>query len=184
MNDTITRGAPTDRDPLGLAELPLLEPAEDGWPAIEQALQAGQRQSRFSPRTALAAVAGLALAALLLTLLPRFGGEQAPVQQTALNADPVIDVLTQEDQRLADLILLSQGLEARLRALREQTASLPAQSAFYVAELEDTIAQVDDAISATPEALDLWGQRVNLLLDLELIYEHQWQREYGRMASL
>ena len=43
---------------------------------------------------------------------------------------------------------------------------MPAESAVYVAELEDLIAQVDSELSLTPDSIDLWGQRVNLMLDL------------------
>lgn len=184
MNDNITQQPTKRRDPLGLAGLPMLEPAVDGWPAIEQALREGQARPRPGRRVALAAVAGLALAALLLALLPKQAGDPAPLPQLAGAAGQQAADGARQEQRLADLIYLSQGLEARLRALRADTTTLPAQSAYYVAELEDTIAQVDEAISATPAALDLWAQRVNLLLDLELIYERQWQLEYGRMAAL
>ena len=46
------------------------------------------------------------------------------------------------------------------------------------------IAQVDSELSVTPDSTDLWGQRVNLMLDLAQIYQQQWQIDYGRMASL
>ena len=61
---------------------------------------------------------------------------------------------------------------------------MPAESAIYVAELEDLIAQVDSQLSQTPGSIDLWGQRVNLMLDLAQIYQQQWEIDYGRMASL
>jgi hypothetical protein len=32
--------------------------------------------------------------------------------------------------------------------------------------------------------LELWNQRVNLLLDLSRLYENQLRRDYHRMASL
>jgi len=53
-----------------------------------------------------------------------------------------------------------------------------------VAELEDLIAQLDNELSMTPDSIDLWGQRVNLMLDLAQIYQQQWQIDYSRMASL
>ena len=68
--------------------------------------------------------------------------------------------------------------------MRDETSGMPAQSAIYIAELEDMIARVDGELSYNPESLDLWGQRVNLLLDQEVIFQHQFEREYGRMASL
>jgi len=61
---------------------------------------------------------------------------------------------------------------------------MPAKSAIYVAELEDLIAQVDNELSLKPDSIDLWGQRVNLMLDLARIYQQQWQIDYGRMAAL
>jgi hypothetical protein len=61
---------------------------------------------------------------------------------------------------------------------------MPAESAIYVAELEDLIAQVDNELSLNPDSVTLWGHRVNLLLDLAQIYQQQWEIDYGRMASL
>jgi hypothetical protein len=61
---------------------------------------------------------------------------------------------------------------------------MPASSAAYVAELEDLVAQVDQQLSYSPDSLNLWGQRINLLLDLAQIYQNQWERDYGLMASL
>jgi hypothetical protein len=83
-----------------------------------------------------------------------------------------------------ELIGLSQSMEEQVMNLREETGSMPAESAIYVAELEDLIAQVDGELSLTPDSIDLWGQRVNLLLDLAQIYQQQWEIDYGRMAAL
>ena len=103
----------------------------------------------------------------------------------AKDATPAESLASEEqDDTLTDLIAMSQMLEIRLKGLRDGTGALPGQSALYVAELEDMVAMVDGELSFDPESLDLWGQRVNLLLDLEYIYQHQWEREYGRMASL
>jgi hypothetical protein len=82
------------------------------------------------------------------------------------------------------LIGLSQNMEEQVKKLRQETGSMPAESAIYVAELEDLIAQVDNELSLTPDSVDLWGQRVNLMLDLAQIYQQQWEIDYGRMASL
>ena len=87
-------------------------------------------------------------------------------------------------ENVTALIGLSQNMEKQVKQLRQETASMPAESAIYIAELEDLIAQVDNELSLTPESVDLWGQRVNLLLDLAQIYQQQWQIDYGRMASL
>jgi hypothetical protein len=83
-----------------------------------------------------------------------------------------------------ELIGLSQTMEEQVKKLRQETGSMPAESAIYVAEIEDLIAQVDNELSLTPGSIDLWGQRVNLMLDLAQIYQQQWEIDYGRMASL
>ena len=93
-------------------------------------------------------------------------------------------VMDADAETLGSLIAMSQTLEGRLRQLRDNTGAMPANSAVYIAELEDLVAQVDGQLNFAPDSVDLWGQRVNLLMDLELIYQHQFEREYGRMASL
>ena len=75
-------------------------------------------------------------------------------------------------------------MQDQVKQLRNETGAMPAESAIYVAELEDLIAQVDYELSLAPDSIDLWGQRVNLLLDLAQIYQQQWQIDYGRMAAL
>ena len=85
---------------------------------------------------------------------------------------------------LDSLIAVSQGLEDRLRSLRIETGSLPADTVVYQAELEDLIVQVDERLSRQPDSLALWNQRVALMLDLEQLYEQGLRREYARMASL
>lgn len=98
-----------------------------------------------------------------------------------LTTDPA-SVSVQDN--ISALIGLSQNMEQQVQKLRQETSSMPAESAIYVAELEDLIAQVDNQLSMTPDSIDLWGQRVNLMLDLAQIYQQQWQIDYGRMASL
>jgi len=39
-------------------------------------------------------------------------------------------------------------------------------------------------LSMRPDSLELWSQRVNLLLDLSQLYQNQLRRDYQRMASL
>ena len=179
-----------DTDPLGLGDLPLLEPDRDGWAEIRQALEAEPlasapaRHRRAAPWLALAACL-----ALVVTVVVQQAGSPL-VQPTpeladqAKDATPAESLASEEqDDTLTDLIAMSQMLEIRLKGLRDGTGALPGQSALYVAELEDMVAMVDGELSFDPESLDLWGQRVNLLLDLEYIYQHQWEREYGRMAA-
>lgn len=184
------QGKKNDRDPLGLSELPLLEPQQDGWTHIRAALE--QQQSALAPTRsrkpviAWATAASIALAVVVFMGLKDTSDDQRDTptlaQHSASEPSPTLAKPAATD--IDTLIQLSQGLENRLINLREQTAFLPARSALFVAELEDTIAQVDHALSDNPQALDLWAQRVNLLLDLELLYQRQWEREFGRMASL
>ncbi|NIP16780.1 MAG: hypothetical protein GWM87_00410 [Xanthomonadales bacterium] len=136
-------------------------------------------------------VAWLAAAASLvlvvgLVLRPDGPGGALPdraLEQVAATQD-VAGASQSNEDTVSELIAMSQILEGQLRNLRESTGSIPADSAAYVAELQDLVAQVDSELSMTPDSVNLWGQRVNLLLDLAQIYQHQWEREYGRMASL
>ena len=56
-------------DPLNLGSLPLLEPGEDGWPAIESALLEQTREQRVR-RIAGGALAAAATVVLAVTLMP------------------------------------------------------------------------------------------------------------------
>ena len=176
------------QDPLGLARLPLLNPDRDAWPAIRQALEADAAPARPVRHWRLGALAAAA-SVLLVFGLVRFGKDTAnteaqlaePLAQTQTLAEPL---LVPASGSLPELIALSQQLETRVRGLRENTGGIPARSAVYTAELEDMIARVDGEISMDPEAVNLWAQRVNLLLDLHYIYQHQFDREFGRMAGL
>ena len=85
---------------------------------------------------------------------------------------------------LLSLMSLSQQLETRLRTYRQELGDLPAGAVVYQVELQDLVAQVDDQISAEPESLELWSQRVNLLLDISRLYENSLRREYQQLASL
>lgn len=176
-------------DPLGLRDLPLLEPDVDGWDEIRQALEAdGKHRTVQRRRRGMAWLAMAASLALVVSILMNrseapdsISEGSAPTQLATTETDgaPV-----GETDRLDDLIALSQMLEVRLRTLREGTTTLPGETAVYVAELEDMVARVDGELSYVPESVDLWAQRVNLLLDLESLYQHSWEAEYGRMASL
>jgi len=176
------------QDPLGLSRLPLLSPDRDAWPAIRQALEAEGTPARHNRRWlggALAAAASL----LLVVGLARYGKEATDpdvvVAEPGTQAEPLAErLLVPETDTLPELIALSQELETRVRGLRDNTGGIPARSAVYTAELEDMIARVDGEISMDPDAVNLWAQRVNLLLDLHYIYQHQFDREFGRMAGL
>ena len=171
------------QDPLGLRELPPLVPPEDDWPGIAAAL--AEDRSGQTIRPARLAVLAVAASAVLAVALLLNGPAPVPMENgetVATIEEPVAS--GEQEQTLKQLIAVSQNLESQLRGLREGSGSIPASSAVYVAELEDLVAQVDNRISVSPDSINLWGQRVNLLLDLTQIYQHQWEREYGRMASL
>jgi len=172
-------------DPLGLSELEAVEPGYDGWAQIESALQAHQDNKRNWRRAGgwLAVAASLVL---VVSITLRNGENRIPGDTPspvlATPATNLASIPVQEN--INALIGLSQNMEAQVKKLRQETSSMPAESAIYVAELEDLIAQVDNQLSLTPDSIDLWGQRVNLMLDLAQIYQQQWQIDYGRMASL
>jgi len=179
-----------DRDPLGLGKLPLLEPEQDGWAQIRASLQAQQR-GRRNQRLGI----GLAMAACLMLVvglslhrpaaLVEAPGTQDTVQRGETPAPPDGDMpIVDEAPPLQDLVAMSQMLEQRLRLLRDQTSAMPSESTAYVAEIEDLVARVDGQLGMQPDSLELWTQRVNLMLDLEYLFQHQFEREYGRMASL
>jgi hypothetical protein len=186
-------------DPLGLSDLEAIEPGYDGWAHIESALQAHQNNKRNWQRAGgwLAVAASLVLVisislrntendAIIISISLRNTENDAinslPSPEFATPATNLASVPVQDN--INALIGLSQNMESQVKRLREETASMPAESAIYVAELEDLIAQVDNELSLTPDSIDLWGQRVNLMLDLAQIYQQQWQIDYGRMASL
>ncbi|MGD8681898.1 MAG: hypothetical protein PVJ33_16125, partial [Lysobacterales bacterium] len=87
-------------------------------------------------------------------------------------------------EQLDSLIALSQRLEGRLRLMRKQAGDMPSRALVYQVELEDLVVQVDDALSMNPDSVPLWNQRVNLLADLNTLYEDRLRREYRQIASL
>lgn len=205
-----TRNHRPERDPLGLGELPLLDPPADGWAEVRAALEAdhetGQGHRRlgwFAAAASVVLVAGVIFVlgpqgpegdnlptspALAIDATPggaptQPGVESGDLPAGATPASEAADEVAMDDS-VRQLIAMSQGLEQRLRFLRDNTGAMPAESAIYLAELEDLVARVDSQLSDTPESPELWSQRVNLLLDLEALFQHRFEREYGRMASL
>ena len=61
---------------------------------------------------------------------------------------------------------------------------MPTSSVIFQIELEDLVAQVDEELSMHPDSMNLWSQRVNLMLDLTQLYQNELRREYHAMASL
>ncbi len=178
-------------DPLNLGSLPLARPPADGWPAIEAALLQRDRRSRaLRVGGGLLAVAASAVLgfALLLDSAPR--GEApdgAPLEAAApavaeTRAEPVSAPLA--EPTLESLIAMSQQLERRIHAYRASAGDVPSDVLVYQVELQDLIVQVDDQLSANPDSTELWGQRVNLLLDVSRLYETTLRRNYRHLASL
>jgi hypothetical protein len=186
MMKTPLETKPQEQDPLGLRDLPMLTPDEDGWPAIERALLV-HRQTLRRRRVAGGWLAAAASVVLVIGLAVRQPGP-APAESTqppaGSSTGQAATASAGDGETVDSLIAMSQMLERQLRDLREESGPLPAESVVYLAELEDLVAQVDNELSYTPDSVNLWSQRVNLLLDLAQLYQHQWERQYGRMASL
>lgn len=177
-------------DPLGLQGLADIQPDFDGWSDIETALKAQQAKRKrwragfatLALAASLVLVIGLSVKSLQtqptaemnLPTLATTSGDPASVSVKEASASGEIEAL----------IGLSSKMQSQVSQMRDDTVSMPAESALYVAELEDLIAQVDNELSYSPDSIDLWGQRVNLLLDLAQVYQQQWHIDYGRMASL
>ncbi len=175
----------TVSDPLGLSDLGEIDPGYDGWDQIKSELEAHQASKRIWQKTGtwLAVAASLVLVISLVlknTETSTPGISSSPELATSAPNPASMTVKA----NVIELIGLSQSMEEQVMKLRQETGSMPAESAIYVAELEDLIAQVDSELSVTPDSIDLWGQRVNLMLDLAQIYQQQWETYYGRMASL
>lgn len=171
-----------ERDPLNLSSLPMISPPADDWPLIRSALVKHQRRRRIARYSGgLAVAAALMLAVGLFINQPAPGPTPAPAIATATATATAPDAAS---QTLDSLISLSQQLETRVRTFRTEVGGMPTGSLVYQVELEDLIAQVDDELSMRPDSLELWSQRVNLLLDLSQLYQNQLRRDYQHMASL
>lgn len=170
-------------DPLGLRNLDDIDPGYDGWAGIESALKTQQKwnRQRFAGWLAVAASLVMVISVVLVTTENNTAiNPSSPGFATSETSPASVEVRN----NINALIGMSQVMEEQVMKLRQETISMPAESAIYVAELEDLIAQVDTELSLSPDSIDLWGQRVNLLLDLAQIYQQQWEIDYGRMASL
>jgi hypothetical protein len=173
-----------EQDPLNLKSLPLVSPAEDGWPAVRAALEQHSRRRRVVRY----GIGGLAMAASVTFAIGLFLA--TPTERPAALSGPatVVDAAQPATgspiQPVDSLIALSQQLESRLRAARADIGALPTEVLIYQVELEDMIALVDEELSQDPDSRALWSHRINLLLDLDQIYQTQLRRDYHRMASL
>ena len=170
-------------DPFELSSLPPLVPPGDGWSGIAADIQRQRRRRQAA--IGLGAAAVLALAVGMVFQLPRFTPDAGQPAVTSAGAvDPASRQSVTAEENLEALIGLSRQLERNVRLVRSEIDTMPAQSVVYQVELEDLVAQVDDALSLDPDSRDLWSQRVNLLLDLEQLYQRELRRDYSNMASL
>jgi hypothetical protein len=177
-----------EKDPLNLGGLPLVSPPADDWPVIEAALK------KQNSRRRIVRLAGSTLAAAAVLILAvgvfvhRPGG--MPTNSAATEQLPMVQAENSSSNKsfqgktVDSLIALSQQLETNLRRFRSQVGVMPSSTVIYQVELEDLVAQVDEELSMRPGSVNLWGQRVNLLLDLSQLYQNELRREYHRMASL
>ena len=179
---------PSERDPLKLGSLPLISPPDDDWLIIEGVLGKQNRRRRMVALAggALAIAASVILAIGVFTSLPSGvpSGEPdlTPLQISQAENPASNDVYP--DDTLHALIALSQQLESNLRKIRSRSGVMPASSVVFQVELEDLVAQVDEELSMNPDSINLWSQRINLMLDLSQLYQNELRREYHRMASL
>jgi hypothetical protein len=173
------------RDPFGLAALPQLQPAQDGWSAVSARLQQDQQRRQHW-------IYGLALAATV-TLAVGIVALRPPTSDLPTPAESMLAAEQEGSSDAADLTTpdnlqamqkLSQRLEQNLAYLRTGVGAMPAELVVYQVELEDLVAQVDAAISQQPDSGVLWQQRVNLLLDLNQIYGAGLRRDEPYVASL
>lgn len=177
----------TDRDPFNLGSLPPVDPPNDGWPAIEAALQqrSGQRRTWKATAASLAVAATVTLALGLMLLQPWTDGDVGTNNELPRVAqeEPAVSPASNE-RAVESLIAMSQRLESRLRRIRTDAPLTMTSSLVYQVELEDLVAQVDEQLSYAPDSTELWSQRVNLLLDLGRLHRNELRRESARMASL
>ena len=171
------------QDPLNLSSLPEIDPPADLWPGVESRL----RRRNFLRKTG-RYMASAALIALVVGLYSQMPSQpQTSEQQSPLLTDvqePTTSPTQDTTDNISALIGLSQKLERNVRHIRSEVGAMPSQSLIYQVELEDLVAQVDESINQHPQSMELWSQRVNLLLDLEQLYRQQLRRNYANVASL
>jgi len=177
-----------EKDPLNLGSLPLVSPHPDDWSLIEAALRkqhSHRRILRLAGSTL--AIAATTILAVSIFVYRPFATSQAPagaeLLQTA-GVEEIAPIDAPPPDTLGSLIALSQELESNLRKIRSQAGLMPTSVVIYQVELEDLVAQVDEELSMHPDSLDLWSQRINLMLDLSQLFQNELRREYQQMASL
>lgn len=171
------------QDPLNLRSLPAVAPEDDGWAEIEARLLArNQRQARLRRSGASLALAATVVLAVTLWIGHSPSAPPGPEQPAHSQVEVAEHQGTQTS--LATLMSLSRQLEERLQHYRSEHGDLPSGLLVYQVELQDLVAQVDEEISVYPQSLELWNQRVRLLMDISRLYENRLRREYHQLASL
>ena len=172
-------------DPLGLKNLPELEPSTDLWPDIKQSLT---NQTKVRRRWKAAGFSLAAAAALLLVvgLADRFPGvgdgpDTGRTEPQVVQTDAAME---EAPTPVESLIALSQRLEVSLQGIRTRSPLSETSSLVHQVELEDLVAQVDEQLSQHPGSAELWRQRVVLLLDLTRLHRNELRRESVQLASL
>jgi hypothetical protein len=173
---------PAADDPLGLSALPQPEAGPDDWPVIAITLQQDQFEARR--RRMLGGWLAVAASVLVVVGIVRHQGPDQDLSSTSVATNDTGITSSLQDTTLASLIGLSQKVEREVLGLRREVGTVPSETLIYLAELEDMVIQLDGELAIQPDSLDLWGQRVNLMLDLAALYRHEIQRDYQRMASL
>lgn len=173
------------RDPFGLSELPVPTVPDQGWSAIESALQKTKTSRRHHYWIATAAAFVLAIG--FYWQMPQSGDQgvlpSPGTVQVSTNTSLPSAPITKE-ANIDSLVKLSQQLERNLRVMRSEVDVRSGQALIYQVELEDMVAQVDEAINRQPGSKALWTQRVNLLQDLNQFYQQQLRRDVSQFASL
>ena len=177
-----------ERDPLNLGSLPLVTPPGDDWPIIEAALRKQNSRRRIVALTG----STLAIAAAVILVVGVFvykpygipAGTSGSQQQQTTQVEIPVASDSPKNSTLDSLIALSQQLESNLRKIRSRVGVMPTSSVMYQVELEDLVAQVDEELSMRPDSMNLWSQRINLMLNLTQLYQNELRREYHAMASL
>lgn len=195
MNITVQGAVSEDQDPLRLSELQKPEPTEGSmerdWEAVSAALDAGDRERRNIWIGTLAMAASVLFVIALISLrgpepVSNPGDQQMATQVEPGELTPTPDAESQlpNQPTTGDLISMSQSMERQLQAIRSQVGTMPSKMVVYQVELQDLIGQVDDALSLSPDSHELWGQRVELQMDLMKLYRNQLRRDYHRIASV
>ncbi|MGY6588043.1 MAG: hypothetical protein ACXIUB_07090 [Wenzhouxiangella sp.] len=139
-----------------LKSLPPVDPPPELWTAIEATLEGRQHRRRW--------LLGSGLVALLLVGLT-LGLQWLPQHPSGESA---------EMAQLTELQALSAQLEAQLRDRLNTPLRLTDIETLIL--LDDELQWLDIQLASAPDAIELWQQRVDLLVERKRVYEQaHWQ---------